>query len=130
MSAAVPSSIAPADARLSICGVASMISFVESPAIPRYCMAAADSDADQAVEAPRSIACCRSRSNWSPVAPVTAWTFRMESSKSTAVLTISPPARASGAVSFSVRSEPTLDIRDPMDLRSPSSPSVRFFASS
>src|SRR5690606_27462878 len=128
-SAAVPKSTAPAAARLSTPGRASMVSEAENPAMDRNCIPSAASEAENWVVAPRSSAISLSWSNSAPVAPDTALTLCMDASKSPAVVMAMPPIAAKGAVTEAVIVWPTPRTADPVDCIFVAKPSMSLTAS-
>ena len=96
MSALAARSSPDAAARSSMPGMALMISSVSNPAAARFSMPCAAWLAENAVSAPRSIACCLSWSNSSPVAPEIALTRDICASKSdpTLIAAVDTPASA------------------------------------
>ena len=101
MSAAMPSSRAPAFARSRTAGIPARIFSVLNPAMPSICMPWATSWALNVVVAPSSFAFATSFVNSAPVAPVTALTADICDSKVANVLTANPNPAAAGAAAAS-----------------------------
>ena len=105
-SAAFARSVPEACASCNVASVALIISPVVKPRRANDSSRPATSDAVKTVDFPRSLANCSSCLNSSPVAPLTAFTFDMEASKSAATLNELVPMAASGAVSPMVSFRP------------------------
>ena len=110
-------------ARSSIPGMASMISLTSKPALARFSIPAAASDAENAVEAPRSLAVWRSFASSSSVAPEMAATRLIPESKSEVILTAAVP-RAVTPADTGMRAFPTPETLSPTSFNFPPTSSI------
>ena len=97
-SAALATSPPDTAARFNTPGIPAMISLALYPAVAKFSIPAADSEAENTVSAPSWMACLRSFSNSSSVAPAITLTRDISLSKSEAVLTEATPTPVTAAV--------------------------------